>query len=169
MKHRILVTVSEVKIVRGLMMAAAAGILGGAIPAHGGGVQGAGPQTVIGGSSIVPLPHKATVTAKSMPEDAAVPGEPMPETTGVAMLFKSASGGLETGIFENSPGSLAMKDYPRDEVNYVISGSLTLYDASTGLSTVFKTGQHYAIPRGFNGRWENSVPVRVLFVATPLP
>ena len=57
-------------------------------------------------------------------------------------------------VWESEPGKIAIKDYPYDQITIILKGKLFLTDNSTKKTTVYKKGNVFHLPKGFNGIWE---------------
>ena len=77
--------------------------------------------------------------------------------------FTDTSGQFTAGVWECSPCTLLMDNYPVNEVCYLLSGVVKISDRE-GKSELFKTGDCFAIPKGFNGTWENVETSRKYYV-----
>lgn len=77
--------------------------------------------------------------------------------------FTDASGQFTSGVWECSPCTLLMDNYPVDEVCYLLSGVVKISDRE-GNAETFKAGDCFAIPQGFNGTWENVETSRKYYV-----
>lgn len=124
----------------------------------------AGLEPVVGGTSIVPLPHDAAVRPRPLPPEARVRDEPLPADAAGRMLFSAEGGRLQTGIFSAGVGMFVVKDSTRDEVDYIISGVVEVFDEVSRKTLRLQNGEHFATPRGFTGTVKIIEPVRILFV-----
>ncbi len=97
-----------------------------------------------------------------------IPGKLPPARTSAKEFFESADGLLSAGVFDASPGTLALRNYPRNEIDYVVSGDLEIHDSSTGITHKFVPGDHFVTPKGFNGQWHSNSGVRVYYIVTPV-
>jgi len=66
-------------------------------------------------------------------------------------------------VYDADDGLLEFTDYPFDEFVQVLNGTSTL--TATGESPqVFKTGDHFVVPKGFTGTWEMRDSYRELVI-----
>ncbi|MBX7158245.1 MAG: cupin domain-containing protein [Verrucomicrobiae bacterium] len=68
--------------------------------------------------------------------------------------FIDDSGQFTAGVWECTPCTLLMDNYPVDEVCYLLSGIVKISDRE-GNTEIFHSGDCFAIPKGFYGTWEN--------------
>lgn len=74
------------------------------------------------------------------------------------------SGSIHAGIYEAMPSKLVLKDYPADELMFVLSGSVTVIEDGGGTS-FFLPGDCFILQKGFNGTFEMFGIFRKLAVA----
>jgi hypothetical protein len=70
---------------------------------------------------------------------------------------------MNVGVWECSPCTERMRDYPFDQCCFVLEGSVTIIDQSEHAET-FGPGAAFVIPRGFSGDWQMSERYRNFFV-----
>ncbi|NQV45714.1 MAG: cupin domain-containing protein [Rhodospirillales bacterium] len=68
------------------------------------------------------------------------------------LFFTNKAGNVRAGVWECTPCTEHMTDYPFDQCCFVLEGTCTITDES-GHAETFKPGDAFAIPRGFNGDW----------------
>ncbi len=79
------------------------------------------------------------------------------------LFFTNAAGNVNAGVWECSPCTEQVIDYPYDQVCFVLEGSLTITDES-GHAETFTPGDSFTIPRGFNGSWQMTEQYKNYFV-----
>lgn len=124
-------------------------------------------EPVVGGTTIILLPHDAATRPRPLQPEQRVPDEAMPNDATGRMLFSAEGGRLQTGIFTAGVGKFSVKAGTRDEVDYIISGVLEVFDAVTKKTIRLRAGEHFATPRAFSGTVKIIEPVRVLFILGP--
>lgn len=78
------------------------------------------------------------------------------------MLYSSASGEFNAGIYECTAGSWNVS-YTEDEFCTLLEGEVRL-SGDDGALQVYQAPQSFVIPAGFNGIWEAVTPVRKYFI-----
>ena len=94
-----------------------------------------------------------------------VPGKPVNPKSFYNVLLDTPR--LQAGVWEGGPGYLAIKDYPRDEVDQVMSGTVIIEDATTHQKQTFHKGDFFAMKKGLNCIWEMPTRVRTLYITNP--
>lgn len=79
------------------------------------------------------------------------------------MFFTNETGNVNAGLWECSPCTERVRDYPYDQVCVVLEGALTIVDEDDHAET-FGPGDVFIIPRGFNGDWRMTERYRNFFV-----
>lgn len=78
-----------------------------------------------------------------------IEGDPMEATL---VLWTSANGKLETGIWECTPGRFTADRTQNAEVCHLLAGRVTLHN-SNGTSREIGAGEMFALPLGWRGEW----------------
>ena len=79
------------------------------------------------------------------------------------IFFTNPAGNVNAGVWECTPCTERISDYPYDQVCFVLEGSLTITDES-GHAETFTPGDAFTIPRGFNGLWTMTERYKNFFV-----
>jgi len=79
------------------------------------------------------------------------------------IFFTNPEGTVNAGVWECTPCTEHVVDYPYDQCCYVLEGSLTITD-DDGTAQTFGPGDAFMIPRGFNGAWSMTEPYKNFFV-----
>ena len=79
------------------------------------------------------------------------------------LFFTNAAGNVNAGVWECTPCTERVSDYPYDQVCFVLDGSLTITDQS-GHAETFTQGDAFTILRGFNGLWRMTGNYKNFFV-----
>ena len=79
------------------------------------------------------------------------------------IFFTNAAGNVNAGVWECTPCTERIRDYPFDQCCFVLEGSLTIIDQS-GHCDTFKPGDAFIIPRGFNGDWQMTERYKNFFI-----
>ena len=79
------------------------------------------------------------------------------------LFFTNAAGNVNAGVWQCSPCTERITDYPYDQCCFVLEGSLTITDEQ-GHAETFIAGDSFIIPRGFNGLWQMTERYRNFFV-----
>ncbi len=79
------------------------------------------------------------------------------------LFFTNASGNVSAGVWQCTPCTERIRDYPYDQCCFVLEGSLTITDDS-GHAETFVPGDSFVIPRGFNGLWQMTEAYKNFFV-----
>ncbi len=92
------------------------------------------------------------------PRDGANAGNP--QTSG-QILF--SGNGMLAGVWECTPGGWDTVDRPATEAMLFLTGSARITTQGAA-SVIFKAGDTFVLPKGWNGRWEVLETVRKFFV-----
>jgi len=57
-------------------------------------------------------------------------------------------------VWKSEPGKILIKDYPYDQVTIILRGKLFLTKSSTKKTIIYRKGDVFVLPRGFNGIWQ---------------
>ncbi len=79
------------------------------------------------------------------------------------LFFTNAAGNVNAGVWQCSPCTERIVDYPYDQCCFVLEGSLTITDEQ-GHAETFNPGDSFIIPRGFSGLWQMTERYRNFFV-----
>ena len=79
------------------------------------------------------------------------------------LFFTNGAGNVNAGVWQCTPCTERVRDYPYDQCCFVLEGSLTITDES-GHAETFKPGDAFTIPRGFNGLWQMAERCKNFFV-----
>ena len=79
------------------------------------------------------------------------------------LFFTNAAGNVNAGVWQCSPCTERITDYPYDQCCFVLEGSLTITDEQ-GHAETFNPGDSFIIPRGFTGLWQMTERYRNFFV-----
>jgi uncharacterized cupin superfamily protein len=79
------------------------------------------------------------------------------------IFFTDPEGTVNAGVWECTPCTEAINDYPYDQCCMVLEGSLVITD-ETGHAERFLPGDAFMIPRGFNGSWTMTERYKNFFV-----
>lgn len=79
------------------------------------------------------------------------------------LFFTNAGGNVSAGVWECTPCTERMRNYPYDQCCFVLEGTLTITDES-GHAETFSPGDAFMIPRGFNGLWQMTERYKNFFV-----
>jgi uncharacterized cupin superfamily protein len=63
------------------------------------------------------------------------------------------SGEIWVALFEHTNGASHAAFFPGDEFVYVLEGTVTLPDDRTGNAPTFSPGEHFLVPKGWQGTW----------------
>lgn len=85
-----------------------------------------------------------------------------PETAG-RVLFTSADGSIEVGIWECTPGGWSIVDRPNTESVMILAGRGTITDLD-GTRHALATGTSLTLPLGWSGRWHIEETIRKVYV-----
>lgn len=84
------------------------------------------------------------------------------------LFFTNSDGTVNAGVWQCTPCTERVRDYPYDQCCFVLEGSLTIIDED-GDSETFGPGDSFMIPRGFNGDWKMTEPYKNFFVTVEPP
>ena len=76
-------------------------------------------------------------------------------------LYTDATGQYFSGFWESDVGKWSVC-YTEEETCHLIEGVSIVTD-SDGNATTLRAGDHFVIPKGFEGTWEVIVPTRKLY------
>lgn len=79
------------------------------------------------------------------------------------IFFTNPEGTVNAGVWECTPCTEAIDDYPYDQCCFVLMGKLTITDQA-GHAETFVPGEAFMIPRGFKGSWRMTEPYKNFFV-----
>lgn len=79
------------------------------------------------------------------------------------IFFTNDAGTVNAGVWECTPCTEEVSNYPYDQCCFVLEGALTITDESGRVET-FRPGDAFMIPRGFNGSWHMSERYKNFFV-----
>jgi len=79
------------------------------------------------------------------------------------IFFTNVEGTVNAGVWECSPCTEEIVDYPYDQCCFVLQGEMIITDRS-GHTETFVPGEALMIPRGFNGSWTMTEHYRNFFV-----
>lgn len=79
------------------------------------------------------------------------------------IFFSNAEGTLNAGVWECTPCTEKIRDYPYDQCCFVLEGTLVITDDG-GHTETFRPGDAFMIPRGFHGSWRMTERYRNFFV-----
>jgi uncharacterized cupin superfamily protein len=119
-------------------------------------------STVTGGREVVRIAYGAAMDEHVTLDTWRVPGRPMPSIYSIHTLYRSSDKLLEAGLAEFGIGWLRIVDYPRNEVDYVVSGTVILHGHDSAAPQLFKSGDHFVLPMHFSGIFE--IPETTKFV-----
>lgn len=66
-----------------------------------------------------------------------------------------AEHGVFMSAFDSTPTTLKMRPFPRNELIWVLDGSVTIIDAA-GREDTFRAGDCFIFPQGFNRQWKGT-------------
>jgi uncharacterized cupin superfamily protein len=79
------------------------------------------------------------------------------------IFFTNENGSVNAGVWECTPCTEEVRNYPYDQCCFVLEGTLIITD-ETGHAETFRPGEAFMIPRGFNGSWRMTERYRNFFV-----
>lgn len=79
------------------------------------------------------------------------------------IFFTNEAATVNVGVWECTPCTEEVSDYPYDQCCFVLEGSLTITDEA-GHAETFGPGDAFVIPRGFNGSWRMTERYRNYFI-----
>jgi uncharacterized cupin superfamily protein len=74
-----------------------------------------------------------------------------------------SSDGVESGIWQCTPGGWTIKNRPNTEVCYIVSGAGMITDQDGRVHTI-GAGTVVTLPRGWSGRWDITQDLRKVYV-----
>ncbi|PWC34230.1 cupin domain-containing protein [Azospirillum sp. TSO35-2] len=77
-------------------------------------------------------------------------------------LYQGDHGRFKSGIWQCTPGTVAMKDWPYEEFCVLLSGRVIITPQG-GTPREYKAGDALVLPMGFTGTWEIIETVRKYF------
>lgn len=83
-------------------------------------------------------------------------------------LFDDATGRFSCGVWQCTPGLVAMKDWPYDEFCVLLTGRVTITPEG-GEPRDYAAGDALVLPRGFTGTWEIRETVRKYYAVQRRP
>lgn len=92
------------------------------------------------------------------PADRIISGNPQQSA---AVLFKSADGRFQSGVWDCEPGKWRVV-FTENEFCHVLKGKI-IVDGDDGSHAEYKAGEAFATPAGFTGVWEVPVPTKKYF------
>lgn len=81
----------------------------------------------------------------------------------MAMTEIYSQDGVDTGIWECTPGGWAITDRPDTEVVHILTGKATITDAD-GTVHHLEAGTVHVLPKGWSGRWDIHETLRKFYV-----
>ena len=57
-------------------------------------------------------------------------------------------------VWKSEPGKILIKDYPYDQITVILKGKLFLTNSFTKKTIIYRKGDVFVLPRGFNGIWQ---------------
>jgi uncharacterized cupin superfamily protein len=72
--------------------------------------------------------------------------------------------GVETGLWECSPGGWHITDRPDTEIVHILSGAVDMTDDTDGSVRRVGPGDVMVLPKGWSGRWDILETTRKLYV-----
>jgi len=75
----------------------------------------------------------------------------------------SSNNGIDTGIWECTPGGWAIENRPNTEICSIVSGSGVITDAD-GTKRQLVPGSVLTLPKGWSGRWDIISTLRKVYV-----
>jgi uncharacterized cupin superfamily protein len=88
-------------------------------------------------------------------------GEPSAPGKTRSEWYSGADGAFRAGIWTSQPGRSEVS-YSIDELCVLLEGVVRLIDAA-GRVEIYRAGDTFLIPKGFNGVWETVEPVRKFY------
>ncbi|MDA9414194.1 hypothetical protein XH81_04970 [Bradyrhizobium sp. CCBAU 25360] len=81
----------------------------------------------------------------------------------ISLLKVAPKAGGNIGIWECQPGGWPVNNRPDTEVAFILSGSATITDATTGTAHNVKAGDLVVLPPAWTGRWDVTETVRKIY------
>ncbi|ONG55777.1 hypothetical protein BKE38_08280 [Pseudoroseomonas deserti] len=79
------------------------------------------------------------------------------------MSFEDSTEQFEIGVWGSTPYARKPNAFGHDELMFLLEGAVTITDPD-GIASTFRAGEGFLIPRGTPCAWENTVPVKKVFV-----
>ncbi|WP_159998889.1 cupin domain-containing protein [Roseomonas sp. 18066] len=79
------------------------------------------------------------------------------------MSFEDSTEQFEIGVWGSTPYARRPNAFGHDELMFLLEGAVTITDPD-GVAATYKAGEGFLIPRGTPCAWENTVPVKKVFV-----
>ena len=79
------------------------------------------------------------------------------------LFFTNEAGNVNAGVWECTPCTERIRNYPYDQCCFVLEGSLAITDESGTIET-FGPGDSFIIPHGFNGDWTMTETYKNFFI-----
>ena len=83
-------------------------------------------------------------------------------------LFDANNARFACGVWQCTPGIVAMKDWPYDEFCILLSGRVVI-TPEAGAAQEYAQGDAFVIPRGFTGTWDIRETVRKYYAIQKHP
>lgn len=83
-------------------------------------------------------------------------------------LFDDATGRFSCGVWQCSPGLVAMTDWPYDEFCVLLTGRVVI-TPDGGSPREYKAGDALVLPKGFTGTWDIRETVRKYYAIQRRP
>jgi len=83
-------------------------------------------------------------------------------------VFDAANQRFACGVWECTPGIVAMTDWPYDEFCVLLSGRVII-TPSAGTAQDYAQGDAFVIPKGFSGTWDIRETVRKYYAIQKHP
>lgn len=83
-------------------------------------------------------------------------------------VFDAANQRFACGVWECSPGIVAMSDWPYDEFCILLSGRVVITPMA-GVAQDYAQGDAFVIPKGFTGTWDIRETVRKYYAIQKHP
>ena len=108
-------------------------------------------------------PHTTDATKLPLPTPKPKPTSRDGQLESFVDVWVSTDGGLETGVWECSPGTFSATRDGYDEVATILSGSATIVD-SAGTTIEIGPGSVVVTPAGWTGEWTVHETLRKTYV-----
>jgi uncharacterized cupin superfamily protein len=80
------------------------------------------------------------------------------------LCFEDSTERFEMGLWSSTPYARRPSTFGHDELMVLLEGAVTITDPE-GVATTFTAGEAFLIPRGMPCAWENTAPVKKVFVS----
>jgi uncharacterized cupin superfamily protein len=87
----------------------------------------------------------------------------MDRSSEVFTQIREGKNSVRVGVWEAKPYKEQLVDYACDEFMYVIEGSCVITGAD-GNEEIFKAGESFFMPRGFNGFWAQNETMKKYYM-----